>query len=71
MVPIPEAEAKVTETKVEDGKLNPITRQFFLEHIFDYRKGNDFIYNGDKPIVIDFGLHGAVHVCVYFRKWRN
>ena len=54
MVPIPEAEAKVTETKVEDGKLNPITRQFFLEHIFDYRKGNDFIYNGDKPIVIDF-----------------
>ena len=54
MVPIPEAEAKVTETKVEDGKLNPITRQFFLEHIFDYRKGNDFVYNGDKPVVIDF-----------------
>ena len=49
-----EAEAKVTETKVEDGKLNPITRQFFLEHIFDYRKGNDFVYNGDKPVVIDF-----------------
>ena len=54
MVPIPEAEAKVTETKVEDGKLNPITRQFLLEHIFDYRKGNDFVYNGDKPVVIDF-----------------
>ena len=54
MVPIPEAEAKVTETKVEDGKLNPITRQFFLEHIFDYRKGNDFVYNGAKPVVIDF-----------------
>ena len=52
MVPIPEAEAKVTETKVEDGKLNPITRQFFLEHIFDYRKGNDFVYNGDKPVVM-------------------
>ena len=54
MVPIPEAEAKVTETKVEDGKLNPITRQFFLEHIFDYRKGNDFVYNGEKPVIIDF-----------------
>ena len=53
MVPIPEAEAKVTETKVEDGKLNPITRQFFLEHIFDYRKGNDFVYNGEKPVIME------------------
>ena len=43
-----------SETKVEDGKLNPITRQFFLEHIFDYRKGNDFVYNGEKPVIIDF-----------------
>lgn len=35
LVPIPESEAKVTEVKAEDGKMNPITRQFFLEHIFD------------------------------------
>lgn len=54
LVPIPESEAKVTEVKAEDGKMNPITRQFFLEHIFDYRTGNDFVYNGDKPVVIDF-----------------
>lgn len=54
LVPIPESEAKVTEIKVEDGKMNPITRQFFLDHIFDYRKSNDFVYNGDKPVVIDF-----------------
>lgn len=43
MVPIPEAEAKVTETKVEDGKLNPITRQFFLD-TSSTTKGNDFVY---------------------------
>lgn len=54
LAPIPEAEAKVVETKVEDGKMNPITRQYFLDHIFDYRKGGDFVYNGDLPIVIDF-----------------
>lgn len=54
LVPIPETEAKITEVKVEDGKMNPITRQYFLEHIFDYRKGGDFVYKGDKPIVIDF-----------------
>ena len=54
LVPIPESEAKVTEVKAEDGKMNPITRQFFLEHIFDYRTGNDFVYNGDKPVVVDF-----------------
>lgn len=54
LVPIPESEAKVTEVKAEDGKMNPIIRQFFLEHIFDYRTGNDFVYNGDKPVVVDF-----------------
>lgn len=54
LVPIPESESKITEIKVEDGKMNPITRQYFLEHIFDYRKGGDFVYNGDKPVVIDF-----------------
>ena len=54
LVPIPESETKVTEVSAEDGKMNPITRQFFLEHIFDYRKSDDFVYNGDKPVVIDF-----------------
>lgn len=54
LAPIPESEAKITEVKVEDGKMNPITRQYFLENIFDYRKGGDFVYDGDLPIVIDF-----------------
>lgn len=54
LAPIPEAEAKITEVKVEDGKMNPITRQYFLENVFDYRKGGDFIHRGEKPIVIDF-----------------
>lgn len=40
MVPIPEAEAKVTETKVEDGKLNPITRQILPRtHLSTTEKG--------------------------------
>lgn len=39
---------------VEAGKLNPITRDYFLKHIFDYRKSKDFVYEGEKPVVIDF-----------------
>ena len=35
LAPIPENESKVIEIKVEDDKLTPITRQFF---IFDFRK---------------------------------
>lgn len=54
LVPIPDNEAKVTEVTVEDGKMNPITRQYFLENIFDYRKGGEFVNTSDKPIVIDF-----------------
>ena len=54
MVSIPQNESQVTKVEVEDGKLNPITRQFFLDNIFDYRKGGEFINNTGKPIVIDF-----------------
>lgn len=39
---------------VEAGKLNPITRDYFLEHIYDYRKDKEFVFKGDKPVVIDF-----------------
>lgn len=42
------------EVKVEAGKVNPITREYFLKHIFDYRKGGEFVYKGEKPVVIDF-----------------
>ena len=54
LVPIPKDEAKVTELTIADGKLNPITRQYFLENIFDYRKGGEFVNHTGKPIVIDF-----------------
>lgn len=39
---------------VEAGKLNPITRDYFLEHIYDYRTSKEFVFKGDKPVVIDF-----------------
>ena len=46
-----QASAGVT---IEAGKLNPITRDYFLEHIYDYRKDKEFVFKGDKPVVIDF-----------------
>ena len=42
------------DVKVEPGKLNPITREYFLEHVYDYRKSKEFVFKGDKPVVIDF-----------------
>ena len=50
LAPIPENESKVIEIKVEDGKLTPITRQFFIDHIFDFRKWKVMFYkvNADK-----------------------
>ena len=39
---------------VEAGKLNPITRDYFLEHVYDYRTNKEFVFKGDKPVVIDF-----------------
>lgn len=44
----------IPEIKIEAGKLNPITREYFLQHIADYRKNAEFIFKGDKPVVIDF-----------------
>lgn len=54
LVPIPKNESEVTKQSIADGKLNPITRRFFWENIFDYRKGEEFINHTGKPIVIDF-----------------
>ena len=34
---------KDLNVKVESGKLNPITGEYFLEHVFDYKKGGDFV----------------------------
>lgn len=39
---------------VEPGKLTAINREYFLEHIYDYRKDKQFTFKGEKPVVIDF-----------------
>ncbi len=39
---------------VEAGKVNEITGVYFRENIHDYLKGTDFIFKGDKPVIIDF-----------------
>lgn len=43
-----------SQVVVEPGKLNEITGVYFRENIHDYKKGTDFIFKGDKPVVIDF-----------------
>lgn len=45
---------EVDEIKVEAGRLNPITRGYFLEHVCDYRQGKEFMFKGELPVVIDF-----------------
>ena len=42
------------EVVIEAGKVNPITREYFIQNIFDYRKGGEFASKADKPVVIDF-----------------
>lgn len=39
---------------IEAGKLNSITREYFLEYVYDYRANKEFVFKGDKPVVIDF-----------------
>jgi thioredoxin len=39
---------------VVQGKVNPITRNEFIEYIFDYKTDKEFVLKGDKPVVIDF-----------------
>lgn len=47
-------EVKAPAVELTDGLLNPITRDYFLEHIHNYKKEQEFIYRGDRPMVIDF-----------------
>lgn len=54
LMPIPRNESEVIEHAVIDGKLNPITRRFFWENVFDYRKESEFVNHTGTPIVIDF-----------------
>ena len=51
-----EVKDEIMEEKIviEAGKLNEITGIYFRENIHDYKNGTDFVYKGDKPVVIDF-----------------
>lgn len=60
LVPIPESEAKVTE--VQSGRRQKDESDYppiLLEHIFDYRTGNDFVYNETNLWLLTFGQLGA------------
>ena len=51
---IKDEEVKDIAATIEPGKLNPITRDYFLEHVYDYQVSDEFVFKGDKPVVIDF-----------------
>lgn len=39
---------------VEDGKVNPVGRDYFLEHVCDCAPGKEPVFKGDCPVVVDF-----------------
>lgn len=47
-------EPKAELAKIEHGKVNPITKDEFVEYIFNYKSGEEFSLKGDKPVIIDF-----------------
>lgn len=46
--------ASVPLIKIEQGKVNAITKAEFIAYIFDYKSNKDFVFKGDKPVIIDF-----------------
>ena len=52
-VPVVDDTAK-EEIIVVPGKLNEINRDYFIEHVYDYKTDKDFTFKGDKPVVVDF-----------------
>ena len=54
LVPIKDELEESDAVVIEPGKLNPITRNYFLKHIYDYKASKEFVFKGDKPVVIDF-----------------
>ncbi len=47
-------ESGVMLKEILPGKLNEITKDEFIEYIYDYKNHKDFLFKGDKPAVIDF-----------------
>ena len=54
MVTIDDVVENVSEVKIEEGKLNMITRDYFIHNIFDYRQKGEFKSKSERVIVIDF-----------------
>lgn len=40
--------------ELKPGSLNEISKDEFLEYIYDYKQNKEFIFKGEKPAVIDF-----------------
>ena len=48
-------EVELAETTVTPGKVNPVDKNYFMNHIHNYKTGGEFeIFQGEKPVVIDF-----------------
>jgi thioredoxin 1 len=42
------------ETKIEKSNMEKLTKEVFLEKVFNYEKNKEWKYEGDLPCVIDF-----------------
>jgi thioredoxin 1 len=51
----PSEEKTVTQTVSDDGGTVNLTKEIFLERVWDYQKSpQKWVYKGDKPALIDF-----------------
>ena len=62
MVPIPEAEAKVTETKGEDGKLNPELIIGVPVGFVNVVQSKELIMQADVPYIVARGRKGGSNI---------
>ena len=62
MVPIPEAEAKVTETKVEDGKLNPELIIGVPVGFVNVVQSKELIMHTEVPYIVARGRKGGSNI---------
>ncbi|RYG15314.1 MAG: thioredoxin [Chitinophagaceae bacterium] len=46
--------APAEDATIVQGKVNPIDKKYFLEHVYDYNASKIWKTKGNKPVVIDF-----------------